>query len=226
MNDPQRWYESPDVGPEIARMLRASQPTRPIPQAEWARSAARVARLATTPAILSTLLAYKGVAFAMLGGVAVGGVAWGVSKAALVGTRPPMPPAVSAVPSPPARPTAPPDTVAPASASAPPLASQPGPAPRDLSIGRQAAALERARSLLGSDPSGALSQLESHAREYPGSKLAIEREYLSIAALRRLGRWSEARRRAQQLRALAPASLYAQRLDEMLGPFPAPSASE
>jgi hypothetical protein len=110
----------------------------------------------------------------------------------------------------------------PPSDDAPPAATQSAPvAPREaspepLDLTHEARLLERARSLLLSDPALALSTLERHATEAPHGTLKVERELLEVDALVRLGRRRDAEAKARSLRGDAPGSIYERRLDELL----------
>jgi hypothetical protein len=84
-------------------------------------------------------------------------------------------------------------------------------------LSREARALESARELLARSPAQALSLLSRHEREFPDGTLAVERELLTVDALLRLGRRSEAEARGRALRGRAPSSLYERRLEKMLG---------
>jgi hypothetical protein len=88
------------------------------------------------------------------------------------------------------------------------------PTPDALAL--EVAGLDRARSLLASDPGGALALVAQGATRAPNAVLAEERELIAIDALHRLGRSAEARARADALLARHPASLYARRIDAML----------
>jgi hypothetical protein len=67
------------------------------------------------------------------------------------------------------------------------------------------------------DPNRALSTLHEHQREFGKGTLVLERDFLEVEALLRLGRRSTARARAAELRARAPGSLYERRLAQLLG---------
>jgi hypothetical protein len=76
--------------------------------------------------------------------------------------------------------------------------------------------LEQARVALGADPAGALAVTEAHAARFPRGKLGMEREFLAIEALRRLGRSADARARGEALLARAQGGLYEQRTRKLL----------
>jgi hypothetical protein len=112
-----------------------------------------------------------------------------------------------------------------------PLASEQEPRKAELppvatdSIAQEAAILEQARVKLSSDASSALALLQQSAAKYPHGKLTMEREFLLIDALRRLGRNAEARRRAQALIEASPDGLYAKQLRQLIDLSPADASS-
>jgi hypothetical protein len=82
---------------------------------------------------------------------------------------------------------------------------------------REIQLLERARQLMKSNPTLALSTLDQHRREFGSGTLVLERQFLEVEALLRLGRRDQAIVRAADLRARAPGSLYERRLTQLLG---------
>lgn len=85
-------------------------------------------------------------------------------------------------------------------------------------LAQELALLESARRKLGTSPGAALSALRDHELRFPAGQLRIEREFLIVDALVRLGRRPEAEARAQVLAAQAPQSLYGERLERILNP--------
>lgn len=85
---------------------------------------------------------------------------------------------------------------------------------------REAQLLDQARALLAASPSAALSRLDQHARQFPQGKLGLERELLTIEALRRLGRGAEARARGETLLARSAGTPYEARVRRTLGSAP------
>jgi hypothetical protein len=77
--------------------------------------------------------------------------------------------------------------------------------------------IRRARTALPSDPSGALTFLEEHARTFSNGELAQEREVMAVEALARLDRKNEAKRRAQSLLERFPRTPYVARLELAIG---------
>jgi hypothetical protein len=63
----------------------------------------------------------------------------------------------------------------------------------------------------------ALAGVEEHAAAFPRGRLAAEREFLRIDALRRLGRAAEARRFAETYAARFPRAIYVERVERVLG---------
>jgi hypothetical protein len=80
--------------------------------------------------------------------------------------------------------------------------------------------LEEARLRLEASPAEAIARLDQHAREFPGGKLALEREFLAIKALRRLGRHAEGQARAEALLARSKGSPYEDRVRRILDGAP------
>jgi hypothetical protein len=85
----------------------------------------------------------------------------------------------------------------------------------DAGLARELALLEAARSEVERRPGSALSLLARHEVEFPNGTLALEREFLVVSALERLGRRREAEARANALRARSPGSLYERRLEKL-----------
>jgi hypothetical protein len=141
----------------------------------------------------------------------------GVARAA--SARPVAPPSADAPPSvvPPlslsGSATVPPAGVRPAPRSAP---AQPSAVPAENQLDQEIALLEQARSKLARSPHLALSALRDHELGFPAGQLRIEREFLIVDALVRLGRRPEAEARARALELQAPKSLYGERLDRIL----------
>jgi hypothetical protein len=99
---------------------------------------------------------------------------------------------------------------------------EPAPSAAGDSIEREAAALDRARALLTSDPAAALSALDAQAAAFPAGHMGLERELLAVEALRRMHRLSEARARGEALLQRAPGSLYEGRVRAILDSLPPP----
>lgn len=90
--------------------------------------------------------------------------------------------------------------------AAPPSTSSTAP-PKDLALARERTLLDMARTALArGDATAALTAVDTHAREFPKSQLAEEREVLAIQALVGANRQPEARRRAAMFRTNFPNS--------------------
>lgn len=72
----------------------------------------------------------------------------------------------------------------------------------------EARSLEGTRARVAADPAGALQSLSAHRARFPRAQLVAERDYLTIDALRRLGRHDEARALARAFLARYPSSPY------------------
>jgi hypothetical protein len=132
----------------------------------------------------------------------------------LPASDPAMAVAVSPSPPIPVRESAP--AVRERAASPVPIATEPeAPEARDP-LEREAAILEEARAMIDRRPSGALAMLERHAALFPMGQLSMEREFLAVQALRRLGRLAEARARASALLRQAIGSIYETRVRAMI----------
>jgi hypothetical protein len=234
MNAPKRWLENGEAPPEVAELLRVAMPPAALDQATRARSARRVSALALVPAVAAASLSWAqialGAGLGMLGTLATIGAVQllferepATSPAAVVSARP-------AVPAPDlgddAPPSAPPAAASSSSAvssafaprSAPRSTSAPAPdAPGENQLDQEIALLEAARRRLAASPPAALSALRDHELRFPAGQLRIEREFLIVDALVRLGRRPEAEARARALAQQAPKSLYGERLDRVLG---------
>jgi hypothetical protein len=76
--------------------------------------------------------------------------------------------------------------------------------------------VERARTLLGSDPGASLAAAEAHRHAYPGGTFAQEREVIAIEALLALGRTPEAKARAARFDEAFPGSAHRARIRDLL----------
>jgi hypothetical protein len=208
----------------VLELLRGARPARSLDSATRERSKRRIARALAVPAVAGAFFWLQPAALGAALGAAVTGAViatrvvttdapqTGDRQAPIVETR--ARPATPIQPAP-----SPPETAE--SASAPALveakqASAPRAESRQDTLEREARMLEQARALLPTNPGAALATLSRHQSEFPRGVLAIERELLSVDALLRLGRRSEAEARARALRGSAPGSLYEARLNELL----------
>jgi hypothetical protein len=103
-----------------------------------------------------------------------------------------------------------------------PAAAESAMAPEADSLASEAAMLDRARLLLGSDPAAALRALDAYTAAFPTGHLGLERELLAVDALRRMGHVDDARARGQSLLARARGSIYEDRVRAILDALPAP----
>jgi hypothetical protein len=232
MSEPERWLDSEQASAEVLELLRVAKPPAAIDRAARARSLRRVSALALTPAIAAakavswTQIALGG-ALGMLGTLATMSAAQHLfvaeQPALVAASSSARPKPVDREAAPPASsPPLPPSAAALTSAFALPSRSQPLAAPAQPSspenqLDQEIALLEMARARLGASPPAALSALRDHELRFPAGQLRIEREFLIVDALVRLGRRTEAEARARALEQQAPKSLYGERLDRILG---------
>jgi hypothetical protein len=157
------------------------------------------------------------VALAAIGGAGVGAIAharWAEPKIVVVERAVEVPAPVVVAPPIVAAPDAPPPLAAAAPVRAAPAirasaatTTPAAPAPRDPGLARERTLLDMARTALSrGDSTAALSAADTHAREFPSSQLAEEREVLAIQALAAANRSPEARRRAAVFRMTYPKS--------------------
>ncbi len=104
--------------------------------------------------------------------------------------------------------------------SAPTLEKPKGPAaptePKDDDPAAEMALLHSAQDSLRTSPSSALAKTAEHARRYPRSALAQEREVIAVEALVNLGRKEEARLRVARFEKSYPGSTHARRLEALV----------
>jgi hypothetical protein len=220
MNGTRRLLDEKTGDPELMRLLRAARAPRPLDPATFERSRARVFALGSMPAALGVLVLVK---HAALGAALGATVAVAATAPSWLGTNEAVAPApstsVRAVS--PARAVAPkaePVVMAPlAVTSSPALVAELPVVDGGPSLAGEIALLEGARAELERRPGAALALLAKHEAEFPSGTLVLEREFLTVSALERLGRRKEAEARAKALRARAPESLYEQRLRQLLG---------
>jgi len=108
------------------------------------------------------------------------------------------------------------EAVAPQVQEAPPTDERPA----SVQLGAEARGLEDARERLRNDPAASLRLLDSHAARFPAGQLSAEREIIAIDALRRLGRYDEARARAEAALRRWPDGLYRGRVLRLLHQIP------
>jgi hypothetical protein len=229
MNNPSRLIDDAAAEPELARLFRAGRPPAPLSQPTFERSRKRVLALVATPAAFGVLALVQHAAFgAALGTTAALVVAWPrltapphAAPRALPSSAAPARPStrvVERVPPPLPAPTAEvpaPLPVAPHAALSA-LSTTPSSTATEHELLRETKLLERARAELERRPERSLEVLRDHVRLFPSGALVIERDFLLVESLVRLGRRSEAEARAAALRARAPGSLYEERLERLL----------
>jgi hypothetical protein len=217
MNAPRRLLDDRNGDAELVRLLRVARPPRPLDEAAFQRSRARVFALGAMPAALGVLVIVK---HAALGAVLGATVAVTAASPRLFRSSPAAAPSASAperVAPLPISGVRPEETaVSPTPSRAPaPVAEAAPSSSEDAGLSRELALLESARSELERRPGSALSLLARHEIEFPNGALAVEREFLVVSALERLGRRREAEARADALRARSPGSLYERRLEQL-----------
>jgi hypothetical protein len=233
MSTPKRWLETEQASAEVLALLREARPPTPLDAAARARSVRRVAALGLTPAVaaaasVSWSQIALGAALGMVGTLATIGAAQVLFEhdepaSSVVGAASARSAAVTSAAAPPreAPPIAPSGsaTVAPLAPRPAPRSATPPPSalPAENQLDQEIALLDQARAKLGRSPHLALSALRDHELRFPAGQLRIEREFLIVDALVRLGRRPEAKARAQALERQAPKSLYGERLDRILG---------
>lgn len=213
---------------------------RPMTAAERRRAAQRVMVIATLPVAAWSLTGVKGLALAAVLGIggAVGvragaDLLWRADSSGGAGAveRPPSSEGQAAAPEVPALGTAPLASERDHAALPPPAAeptpTAPGespalsiPAPSPDTLLEEVSLLEEARALVGSDPFAALAKLDAHRARFAGGKLGVERELIAVDALRRAGRFAEARARGEALLTRTEGSLYEERVRAILASLP------
>jgi hypothetical protein len=215
VNTPVRWLEASESAPRgAAELLSAAASPPAFSDALRYRLAIGVAKTATLPvtSVWSSLLV-KGALVAAVGGAsgfAVHAVAdrhdapvvhapAAAAAPAVVDQQLAAPVAVEALPAL-QLPTAPPDR-------APRLKLDPRLEEAEL--------LEKARSLIGSNPAAALRLTAEHSRDFPKGRLHAEADLIAAQSLLGLGKVAAAKQRAQASLSRYPNGLYARQLREI-----------
>ncbi len=234
MTELRRWLDTGNAPPDVLDLLKDARPPRPLDAPTRIRSRVRLSALTAVPAAASVMFWIKGAALGAILGGAVAALVYlprlhSKSTAKSPEISAPKSSVQSAVVANPVLEKADAGVLAEAPVpSSAPSANVPVPthsayvAPTQNSstpanLARETQLLERARQSLGSNPSRALSELAQHQREFPNGALQLEREFLAVDALLRLGRRAEAKKRATQLRARAPGSIYDRRISQLFG---------
>ncbi|AGP35604.1 hypothetical protein [Sorangium cellulosum] len=246
MSDPKRWKQEGGGAPLGAReLLLAGSRPRPMTSAELARTAARVAPLATSAGAGATVPMWiKGIFLAV--GLGAGGAGLyaalddGRSAAGSVAPLTDLPleqlfssarGGLPAAAPPPAPEPAPAPAAEPAPApvarrEAPRNARPAAPAPDAIAavdnddLVRESNLVDQSRAALAQDPAAALAALARHEADFPRGRLAEEREFIAIRALMRLGRADEARARAAAFVARYPSSSFAEPVRRIVSATP------
>lgn len=216
MNTPVRWLASGDAPKGAAELLSAAAPPPAFTDALRYRLALGVAKTATLPAAsVWTSLLVKGAFVAGIGG-ASGFAVHAVAPKHEAPISAPAPAAVAAPraaashePAPPVAvealpvlelPTAPPDR-------APKLKLDPRLEEAEL--------LEKARSLVSSNPAAALKLTAEHSRDFPKGRLGAEADLIAAQSLLGMGKVAAAQQRAKASLSRYPRGLYARQLREI-----------
>lgn len=231
MTAPRRLLEDPDADPALRDVLRGAPTARPLDPVTRRRLGTKVARASALPVVAAGWLFVKSATAAL--GVVLGTGALAVS-AGIVDWRPQAATPTSPLPvrsaSPPAAVAPPVPSIAPVEeleTPEAPAAPQLNPTPTlpvdstgSARLSDEAALLEAARAKLRSAPAAALALSREHAARFPQGQLTSERSLIQIEALHRLGRDAEARAVSRALVGGAGASLYSERVRQLLGDDP------
>jgi len=217
VNTPVRWLQAGGDAPKgAAELLSAAAPPPVFTDALRYRLAVGVAKTAALPATsLWTSLLVKGAFVASIGGASgflVHAVAAKHDAPAVLPARAPVAALQSVATQP---------SVAPVAVEALPAlelpAAPPDRAPRLKLDPRleEAELLEKARSLVGSNPAAALKLTVEHSRDFPKGRLGAEAELIAAQSLLGMGKVAAAKRRAQASLSRYPSGLYARQLREI-----------
>ena len=216
MKPPERWLDAgADAPPGARELLHGAAPAPAFTDDVRYRLGAGVAKTATLPVAAGwpTLL-LKGVAVAAIGG-ASGLAAHGWASRGTPAHAPSVPaPLVPAAVAPRVMATALPVEALPALQLP---TAPPDRAPRLKLDPRleEAELLEKARALVGSNPSGALKLTLEHARDFPKGRLGAEADLIAAQSLLAMGKVAAAKARAEASLQRYPSGLYARQLREI-----------
>ena len=216
MNTPVRWLDASGDAPQgAADLLSAAAPPPAFSDALRYRLAVGVAKTAALPAtsVWSSLLV-KGAFVAAVGGAsgfAVHAVASKHDAPVVAAPTPASAPAALV-----AQNLAPPVAVEALPALQLPTAV-PDHAPRLKLDARleEVELLEKARSLVGSNPAAALKLTAEHSRDFPKGRLGAEADLIAAQSLLGMGKVAAAKQRAQASLSRYPSGLYARQLREI-----------
>jgi hypothetical protein len=224
-----RWLDEGDAPPEVVELLRGARGSVGLPDAVRQRSRTRVAGLVALPAAAGAM---TWMGHAALGAVLGATVTAAITVPRVVATyrEARTSAAVAAASRAPAKhvarnapafvPTTPPVASDSPMFEPPPVADEARLTPKaelpSSDLAREAALLERAQRLVAKNPTAALRELRVHGAEFPHGALELERDFLTVDALVRLGRRTEAESLADTIQTRAPGSLYGRRLEHLL----------
>jgi len=218
VNTPVRWLQAGGDAPKgAADLLSAAAPPPAFSDAVRYRLALGVAKTAALPATsVWTSLFVKGALVASIGG-ASGFVVHAIADKHAAPAVASAPAAVAAPHSAAALPV-----VAPVPVDALPALELPT-APPDrapkLKLDprlEEAELLEKARSLVGSNPGAALKLTAEHSRDFPRGRLGAEADLIAAQSLLGMGKVAAAKQRAQASLSRYPRGLYARQLREIV----------
>jgi len=219
VNTPVRWLEAGADAPRgAADLLSAAAPPPAFSDALRYQLAVGVAKTAALPATsVWTSLLVKGALVATLGGAGGFVVHAVASKHEAPATPAPAPASAPAV-------VVDQNLAAPVAVDALPVlqlpTALPDRAPRLKLDPRleEAELLEKARSLLGSNPAAALKLTAEHARDFPKGRLGAEADLIAAQSLLGMGKVAAAKQRAKVSLSRYPSGLYARQLREIAEP--------
>lgn len=220
MNTPVRWLEAGADAPNgAAELLSAAAAPPAFTEALRSRLAMGVAHTAALPVASPwTSLLVKGAFLAGVGGA--GGLVVhalaGAPSAPVAAPAPIAAPAPVALPQHVVEPEAP--SVAVDALPSIDLPAAPIALPKLKLDPRLAEAelLEKARSLVGSNPAAALKLTVEHGREFPKGRLGAEADLIAAQALVGMGNTAAAKQRARASLARYPSGLYARQLRDIV----------
>lgn len=217
MKPPVRWLEAGAAAPKgAADLLSAAASPPAFSDALRYRLAVGVAKTATTPVAttwMSSVLA-KGIFVAAIGG----GSGLLVHTIASRNVAPVAVPSASVAPLVVVATPAEPPPVSVDALPALQLPTAPASAPRFRLDPRleEAELLEKARSLVGTNPALALKLTAEHGRDFPKGRLRAEADLLAAQALLGMGNTAAAKQRAEASLKRYPKGLYARQLSEII----------
>lgn len=218
MTRPVRLLESGDLPKGAKELLAAAAPPPAFTDAVRLRLGIGVAKTASLPLTSAWMsIAAKGAAIVALGGAS--GYVVHALESRHDKVAPPPAAVVAAAPA--ARPAEP---APPAEVGVTPILELPTAAPDRApklkldSRLEEAELLEKARSMLGSNPAQALKLTFDYAREFPKGRLGAEADLIAAQSLLGMGKLSAAKERARASLRRYPHGLYERQLREIAEP--------